>query len=95
MSSVHHKRVLGQDLPSCAGRHCSGQGMAGLALLVTISLLAGDAVGQTTNYWAPTSGAGGTGTWDTTQGFWAPHAAGSGTKALWNNALTNNVARFG
>jgi hypothetical protein len=33
--------------------------MAGLALLVTISLLAGDAVGQTTNYWAPTSGAGG------------------------------------
>jgi fibronectin-binding autotransporter adhesin len=95
MSTVHHKRVLGQDLPSCAGRHCSGQGMAGLALLVTIALLAGDAVGQTTNYWAPTSGAGGTGTWDTTQALWAPNADGSGTKALWNNALTNNVARFG
>ncbi len=69
MSTVHYERVVGQHLPSCAGRHRGGQGMAGLALLVTISLIAGDAVGQTTNYWAPTAGAGGSGTWDTTQAF--------------------------
>jgi hypothetical protein len=51
MINGRHARLLKQDLPSCAGRHCSGQGMAGLALLVTIALLAGDAVGQTINYW--------------------------------------------
>lgn len=58
-------------------------------------LLASPAVAQTTRYWAPDAGAGGSGTWNTTDLFWAPEADGSGTKVAWDSLLTNNRAYFG
>jgi autotransporter-associated beta strand protein len=58
-------------------------------------LLAAPAVAQTNRYWAPAAGAGGSGTWNNTDLFWAPNADGSGTKVAWNSTLTNNVAYFG
>jgi fibronectin-binding autotransporter adhesin len=58
-------------------------------------VFASPAVAQTTRYWAPDTGAGGSGTWNTADLFWAPNTDGSGTKVGWNSALTNNVAFFG
>jgi len=49
-----------------------------------------------TPYWAPSTGAGGTQTWNTTDTFWSPAADGSGTKDNWDNAVTyNSNAYFG
>lgn len=54
-------------------------------------------VPPSTAYWAPGSGAGGTDTWNGSQGttFWAPNSNGSGTKQPWNNGLASSVAVFG
>jgi len=69
---------------------CLACAAAALALL-----LAAPAVAQTTRYWAPDAGAGGSGIWDETELFWAPNADGSGTKVAWDSTLTNNRAHFG
>jgi len=69
---------------------CLACAAAALALL-----LAAPAVAQTTRYWAPDAGAGGSGIWDETELFWAPSADGSGTKVAWDSTLTNNRAHFG
>jgi fibronectin-binding autotransporter adhesin len=58
-------------------------------------LLAAPAVAQTTRYWAPDAGAGGSGIWNNADLFWAPNADGSGTKDAWDSTLTNNRAHFG
>ena len=54
-------------------------------------------VPPSTAYWAPGAGAGGTDTWNGSQGttFWAPNSNGSGTKQPWNNGLASSVAVFG
>jgi autotransporter-associated beta strand protein len=52
-------------------------------------------VAPTYAYWAPASGAGGDGTWNTANAFWAPAGDGSGTKQAWNNSVQTNAAFFG
>lgn len=52
-------------------------------------------VAPTYAYWAPTTGAGGNGTWNTANSFWAPNSDGSGSKQVWNNASQTNAAFFG
>lgn len=44
-------------------------------------------------YWAPSSGAGGNGTWNNSNSYWAPSADGSGTKLPWTEGV--GVAYFG
>ena len=66
----------------------------GLAAVVVLCL-SSPAAAQTNRYWAPASGAGGSGTWNNSDLFWAPNADGSGTKVAWNSGTTNNYAYFG
>jgi autotransporter-associated beta strand protein len=46
-------------------------------------------------YWAPGADAGGTGTWDTTNAFWATTADGSGSKKAWPATGPHKDAAFG
>ncbi len=46
-------------------------------------------------YWAPSTGAGGNGDWNTSDAFWAPNSDGTGTKTIWNNTPVDNDAVFG
>ncbi len=46
-------------------------------------------------YWAPDTGAGGGGAWNTTDPFWAPDADGSGTKQAWRSGGPYEGAVFG
>jgi hypothetical protein len=59
----------------------------------TAALIATSTFAPTVAYWAPSSGAGGNGTWNNSNSFWSPSADGAGTKLPWTSGV--GVAYFG
>jgi len=88
--------VRGAFTPSVEARAAACAVCRRACLAATFAVVfASPAVAQTTRYWAPDTGAGGSGTWNNADLFWAPNADGSGTKVAWDSTLTNNRAHFG
>jgi hypothetical protein len=59
----------------------------------TGAIIGSSTFAPTVAYWAPSSGAGGNGTWNNSNSFWSPSADGSGTKLPWTSGV--GVAYFG
>lgn len=59
----------------------------------TGAIIGSSTFAPTVAYWAPSSGAGGNGTWNNSNSFWSPSADGSGTKLPWTEGV--GVAYFG
>lgn len=59
----------------------------------TGALIGQSVFSPTVAYWAPSTGAGGNGTWTTSGTFWAAAADGSGSKAPWSSSV--GVGYFG
>ena len=59
----------------------------------TAAIIGSSTFAPTVAYWAPSSGAGGNGTWNNSNSFWSPSSNGSGTKLPWTSGV--GVAYFG
>ena len=59
----------------------------------TAAIIGSSTFAPTVAYWAPSSGAGGNGTWNNSNSFWSPSSDGSGTKLPWTEGV--GVAYFG
>lgn len=59
----------------------------------TGAIIGSSTFAPTVAYWAPSSGAGGNGTWNNSNSFWSPSSNGSGTKLPWTEGV--GVAYFG